>query len=269
MPSPPVKPASRRITGWACMLALTCGASVGCASEVGVPHPAPATTTIPPAGPVTLSGWKLTLPVAGPKGHAAIVDPAAPTPPWLVLDPSGGLSLWAPVAGSTTPNSSHARTELDNLTPFRAATGRHVLTASVTVTQLPRAKPDVIVGQIHGADAISSIPFVLLHDNGGAIGVAVKQQQSGPQATSVSLLTNVPLGSPIGFTISDNGDGSLAFTATADGRTATASPPVPAAFRGAPVRFQAGAYQQADSTTGSAAPDDGARVTFHTLTVSP
>jgi hypothetical protein len=128
---------------------------------------------------------------------------------------------------------------------------------------------DVIVGQIHGADAISSIPFVLLHDNGGAIGVAVKQQQSGPQATSVSLLTNVPLGSPIDFTISDNGDGSLAFTATADGRTATASPPVPAAFRGAPVRFQAGAYQQADSTTGSAAPDDGARVTFHTLTVSP
>jgi hypothetical protein len=92
-----------------------------------------------------------------------------------------------------------------------------VLTASVTVTQLPRAKPDVILGQIHGADAISSIPFVLLHDNGGAIWVAVKQQQSGPQATSVSLLTNVPLGSPIDFTISDNGDGSLAFTATADG----------------------------------------------------
>lgn len=269
MPSRRTKPVSRRITAWACTLALTCGASVGCGSEAGVPHPAPAATTARPVGPVALSGWKLTLPVAGPKGHAAIVDPAVPTPPWLVLEPSGGLTLWAPVAGSTTPNSSHARTELDNLTPFDAATGRHVMTASVTVTQLPRAKPEVIIGQIHGADAISSVPFVLLHDDRGAIGVVVKQQQSGPDATSIPLLTGVPLGRPIAFTISDNGDGSMAFTATADGRTATGSAPVPAAFRGAPVRFQAGAYQQADSATRSATPDDGARVTFHTLTVRP
>ncbi|MBV9922907.1 MAG: polysaccharide lyase family 7 protein [Pseudonocardia sp.] len=234
-----------------------------------MPHPVPATTTAAPTRPVALSGWKLTLPIPGRKGHAAIVDPAAPTPPWLILDPSGGLTLWAPVAGSTTPNSSHARTELDHLTPFDAATGRHVLTASVTVTQLPRAKPEVIIGQIHGAGVISSVPFVLLHDDRGAIAVVVKHQQSGPDATSVPLLTGVPLGRPIDFTISDNGDGSLTFTATADGRTATASVPVPEAFRRAPVRFQAGAYQQADSTTDSAGSDDGARVTFHTLTVSP
>lgn len=243
-------------------------AAVGCASEPGSQHPTPAPAAVaPPTGPVVLSGWKLTLPVAGKKGDAAIVDPAAPTPPWLVTDPNGDVTLWAPVAGSTTQHSSHTRTELDSLTPFRAGTGRHVLTASVTVTQLPRDKPEVIVGQIHGADAISSVPFVLLHDDGGAVGVVVKQNRSDPQGTHLALLTDVRLGTRFDFTISDNGDGSLSFTATADGRTATANAPVPAAFHGAPVRFQAGAYQQADSTTRGAAPDDGARVSFHALTV--
>ena len=113
-------------------------------------------------GPVTLDGWKLTLPVVGRKGDAATVNPAAVSPPWLQADRHGGLTLWAPVAGATTPNSGHTRTELDSLTPFLAGVGKHVLTASVTVAQLPRAKPDVIIGQIHGSDAISSVPFVML-----------------------------------------------------------------------------------------------------------
>lgn len=256
-----------RLPAWACAVALIATAAVGCTGEPGSPHPAPAPAAVaPPTGPVALSGWKLTLPVAGKKGDAAIVDPAAPTPPWLVTDPNDDVTLWAPVAGTTTPNSSHARTELDSLTAFRAGAGRHVLTASVTVTQLPRDKPEVIVGQIHGAAASSSVPFVLLHDDRGAIGVVVKQNRSDPQGTHLALLTDVRLGTRFDFTISDNGDGSLSFTATADGRTATANAPLPAAFHGAPVRFQAGAYQQADSTTGGAAPDDGARVTFHALT---
>ncbi len=45
-------------------------------------------------------------------------------------------------------------------------------------------------------------------------------------------------------------------------------PPVPAAFAGAPVRFQAGDYQQADSAGGGAG-GDGARLTFHALSVGP
>lgn len=253
------------------MVALTGGVLAGCAGQAGVPHPAPPTVEGQPApnGPVALSGWKLTLPVAGRKGDAAIVDPAASTPPWLVVDADGGVSFWAPVAGSTTAHSTHARTELDSLDPFTAGSGRHVLTASVTVTQLPKEKPDVIVGQIHGSDAISSIPFVLLHDDGGTVGVVVKHQRSGADADQLPLLTGVPLGTPFAFTITDNGDQTLTFTATSDGRTATASARVPSAFLGAPVRFQAGAYQQADSAHGGSGPDDGARVTFHALTIGP
>ena len=43
---------------------------------------------------------------------------------------------------------------------------------------------------------------------------------------------------------------------------------MPAAFAGAPVRFQAGDYQQADSAGGGAG-GDGARLTFHALSVGP
>ena len=45
--------------------------------------------------------------------------------------------------------------------------------------------------------------------------------------------------------------------------------PLPAAFRGATVRFQAGAYQQDSSGTTAPGPDDGARVTFSALSAGP
>ena len=252
-----------RIFRWIALVGLVC-ATAGCA-VTGTPHPAAGTPAAPavPTGPVTLSGWKLTLPVAGRKGDAETVDPAAVSPPWLVADGRGGFTMWAPVAGVTTPNSGHARTELDSLSPFLAGVGNHVLAASVTVAQLPRAHPDVIIGQIHGSDAISSVPFVMLHDDNGKIDVVVKQQQSGPSGVTVPLLSEVPLGTRFAFSISDDGNGTLTFTATAGGRTATGTAAVPAPFNGAPVRFQAGDYQQAEA--GGAPTDDGARVTFHAL----
>ena len=178
------------------------------------------------------------------------------------------MTLWAPVTGTTTPNSSHTRTELDNHTPFLAGVGRHTLAATLAVTQLPTERPDVIVGQIHGSDTISSIPFVLLHYENGQIGVAVKQARSGSDSTNLPLLDKVPLNTLFGYTITDNGDETMTFTATSDGHTATATARIPPTFIGASVRFQAGAYQQADSTTGGSGPDDGARVTFHALAVS-
>jgi hypothetical protein len=262
-------PEFRRKAAWGCAVALLGAGAVACSTEAGTPHPSSASPSAPAAvnGPVALSGWKLTLPVVGKKGNAAGVNPATPMPPWLIAEGNGTMTMWAPVGGSTTPNSSHTRTELDNLTSFNAGSSKHLLTATVTVTQLPRETPDVILGQIHGSDDISSVPYVMLHDNDGAIGVVVKQKQSGSESAKYPLLDNVPMGTSFRFTISDNGDGSLTFTATSGDKTATANAPVPAPFSGATVRFQAGAYQQADSTGGGAATDDGARVIFQELTV--
>jgi hypothetical protein len=94
---------------------------------------------------------------------------------------------------------------LDSLTSFNAGARRHVLTAAVMVTQLPKENPDVLLGQIHGADALSSIPYVMLHDKDGAIGVVVKQQQSGSASAKYPLLDNVALGTSFLFTISAHG----------------------------------------------------------------
>ena len=175
---------------------------------------------------------------------------------------------WAPGEGATTKNSDHARTELNSLAPFASGTARHSLTATVTVNQVPTEVQDVIIAQIHGSDDISSVPYVMLHWADSELKVVVKQAQAGSAAKDYPLTSNVPLGAPFDIGITDNGDGTMTFTANHDGDTPEATAPVPAAFSGATVRFQAGAYQQAVSAGTTAAPDDGAKVTFSALTVN-
>ena len=121
------------------------------------------------------------------------------------------------------------------------------MTASLTVAQVPTEVPEVIVGQIHGAADISSVPFVMVFYDGGTVKAVVKQEQSGNAHTDVPLLDGVPVGAPFDYSITDGGDGTLTVTATYQGRTVSGSAPMPAAFAGATVRFQAGAYQQAPS----------------------
>ena len=226
-----------------------------------------AAAPVPPAVAAMLDGWELTLPVAGAKGDAEVVNPARVSAPWLTVS-GDDLVFWAPVNGVTTKTSEHARTELDRLENFAAATtGPHTLTASVTVGQVPTAVPAVIVGQIHGAGDISSVPFVMMFYDNGAVKAVVKQEQSGDAHTDLPLLPAVPLGSPFEYSITDGGDGNLTVTATFQAQTQSASTPVPAAFSGASVRFQAGAYQQAPSAGNTAAADDGARVTFSAIDV--
>ena len=220
-------------------------------------------------GAVKLDGWKLTIPEASATGTAASVNPVNGAEPWLTRGDNGSVTFWAPVQGATTPNSQHARTELVSLQNFKAGAGPHTLRASVSVGQVPSAKQDIILGQIHGADDISSVPFVMLHYDAGQIRVVVKQVQSGSTSAKYPLIAGVPLNSPFEFTISDTGNGNLSFTAThgSDSRTATAAIPTP--FHGATVRFQAGDYQQAESGGGgpgtASTGGDGARVTFFAL----
>ncbi|HTK64463.1 MAG TPA: polysaccharide lyase family 7 protein [Pseudonocardia sp.] len=210
-----------------------------------------------------LAGWKLSIPETNSKGDAASIQPATTRAPWLSEGPDGGLDFWAPTQGATTKNSTHPRTELQSLTTFDAGTAPHTLSASLTLTQLPRDGRGIIVGQIHGADDISSVPYVMLRVQDNALRVVVKQVQDGDAHIDYPLLDGVGLNSSIDYTITDRGDGTMTFAATGNGVTRQAEAPVPAAFRGATVRFQAGDYQQADASAG---PQDGGRVVFHRLT---
>ena len=254
-------------------LVIAVGIVAACSTSTPAPPPAPAPAPAPappsaaPAPP-TLDGWKLTLPTVNEKGNAAIVEPAVATPPYLTTDPAGALVFWAPVQGATTKNSDHARTELDSLTNFGAGTEKHALTATVTINQVPTEVNDVIIAQIHGADDISSVPYVMLHYMDGALKVVVKQEQKGSAAQSIPLTGDVPLNQPFDIGISDNGDGTMTFDASFAGDTPQATAQVPAAFSGQTVRLQAGAYQLAFSPGSTAAADDGAKVTFTQLNIS-
>jgi hypothetical protein len=232
-----------------------------CASQPKTPEP--------PSVLVPLDGWQLTLPVANrDSGDADTVNPARISPPWLTTADGGGMTFWAPVDGATTPNSAHARTELVRKDTFKAGQDAHAMTATLSVAQLPIEDPDVIIGQIHGAGDIKSVPWVMLHYFDGAIKVVVKQAQSGDAAITYPLSDNVPLNTPFTFHITDGGDGNLTFALDADGHTTSATAPVPPPFAGATVRFQVGAYQQAEASGASAAPDDGARLTFTAITTT-
>jgi Alginate lyase len=250
-----------------CVLIAAACVLAACSTSSPPPPPPPAPPAPAVPGAPTLDGWKLTLPTANAKGDAAIVDPARPSPPYLTTDAAGALVFWAPVNGATTKNSDHARTELNSLTNFTVGTGKHSLTGSATVNQVPSDAKDVIIAQIHGADDISSVPFVMLHWNDGELKVVVKTVQKGSASQDYPLTSGIPLGAKFDFGITDNGDGTLAFTANYNGDTPQATGPLPPAFYGATVRFQAGAYQQS-LLLGTAGPDDGARVTFSALTAS-
>lgn len=222
-----------------------------------------------PTGPqdAEIPGWRLSLPEENDDGNARTVDPAVLSPPYLIREQGGELTFWAPVEGATSRNSDQARTEISSNENFAAGSAVQELRASVAVAQVPPESQDVIIGQVHGADDLISVAFVMLHYTGGAVHVVVKHQHEGDESTDLPLLTGVPLGAPIDFTMRDNGNGSLTFAATQGAQQASVDTPLPPAFSDATVRFQFGAYQQ-DGSDSEPGPADGARVTFSSVTTT-
>jgi hypothetical protein len=244
----------------------TSGGGAGLGLDVGVGGP-----EVAHAG-VDLADWKLTIPEANDKGHAASVAPTdASAGRWLTKDEQG-LHMWAPVNGTTTPNSQHTRTELVSLHTWSAGkAGRHTLRARLMIQQAPSSRQDIVVGQIHGADTISSSAFLLIHYDAGGVRVQIKQALSpSHESKSYPLLAGVGLNSWFDYTITENGDNTVTVSLTHGADTKTANYPIPGVFQGQTVRFQAGDYQQAESSGGSAdassvGQGDGSRVTFAAL----
>ena len=243
------------------VLANTGGGRESRTATPATPAPPPSLAPLSPNG-IDLTGWKLSIPEANDDGDAASITPAALKAPWLTPAPNGGLMFWAPTAGATTKNSDHPRTELQSLSYFQAGSGVHTLSASLTLLQLPKDGGGIILGQIHGADGISSVPYVMLRVQDNKLRVVVKQEGKGSKLINYPLLDNVGQNSQLDYTIADLGNGSMTFSATYNGQTRQTTAPVPAKFVGKTVRFQAGDYQQANESAG---PQDGGRVLFHRL----
>ncbi|MGE7433827.1 polysaccharide lyase family 7 protein [Kitasatospora sp. NPDC001175] len=200
------------------------------------------------AAAVPLDGWDLILPVDAAGGtsgdHAAILRPAAPASPYLTREPDGSLNFWAPSVGATTASSRHPRTELVGRDSWTVGTRKRTLAATVRIGQVPGSTRDVIVGQIHGAGEDGSVPLVMLHYDDGVVRVTVKD--AADRSTVHQLLTGVGLDTAFSYTLADNGNGTLTFTARVGaGNAVRKTVPVPAAYRGTRVRFAAGDYEQA------------------------
>jgi hypothetical protein len=237
-----------------------------CASSVlGLPTSNAATTAAP-----SLDGWRLTLPVdssGGTAGSAAVLNPATLRPPYLSRAADGSLDFWAPTVGATTSHSGSPRTELIDNTGFKSGTsGAHTLAATVIVGQVPQTSQTIIVGQIHGGADLSSDPYTMLYYSGGTVHVKVNQQlASGNNYRDYPLLKNVGIGNAFSYTITDEGDGTLHFTATYNGSTQQQTAPVPSVWSGKDVRFQAGDYEQ---LKGDPSEGDGGSVSFSELGAS-
>jgi hypothetical protein len=250
------------------ILAVALATTAILAAAPGAPAAQPA-LVVQPAATVSLSGWKLTLPVnssGGQSGASVTVDPAAVTPPWLVRNSSGTLTFWAPTKGATTPNSAHPRTELVRTTDFTAGSGSHTLSADVTMQQLPAGSDDIIIGQIHGSGDNSSVPLLMLHYTSGKVWVAVRNNPTVAGTTTATLLTGVPMNSAFAFHITANGTSLTSdITVTSTGATATRTISLNSSFSGMAVRWQAGDYQQTDANTSAT---DGGKLTLNYLTAN-
>lgn len=256
------------------LVLIPCGITVASqlasdASPAAQTQPPP-TTAATAATPPALDGWRLTLPVddsGGTDGGAAVLNPATLDPPYLNRAADGSLDFWAPTTGATTSHSGSPRTELIDNTGFTAGnSGVHTLAATVTVSQVPSTSKTIVVGQIHGSGSLTSDPYTLLYYADGRLHVKVNQQlESGGNYLDYPLLTDVGLGTQFSYTITDRGDGTLHFTATANGTTQEQTAPIPDVWSGSDVRFQAGDYEQ---LKGDPSDGDGGRVNFAALTAS-
>jgi alginate lyase len=243
--------------------ALSFFTTIGSASAAPTPS---SPSLLSPAATVSLSGWKLTLPVDSSGcqcGSATEVNPAAVTPPWLVRNSDGSLTFWAPTKGAHTPNSLHPRTELVSLADFTAGSGTHTLKGTFSIQKLPSAN-DIIIGQIHGGGSSSSIPLLMLHYRQGTIDVVTRQSPTTGGSSDTTLLTGVPMNTAFSYTITQSGTKFLV-SVVYGSKTGHTTIAVPSAFKGVDVRFQAGDYQQTDANQSST---DGGRLTVTALSAS-
>ncbi|MFC0548101.1 polysaccharide lyase family 7 protein [Kutzneria chonburiensis] len=224
------------------------------------------------AAAVSLSGWRLTLPVdsAGRQsGASSTVSPAKVTSPWLTRTASGALAFFAPTKGAHTPNSPHPRTELVSDNDFAAGSGTHSLSATMIMQQLPSAQ-DIIIGQIHGGGPISSVPLLMLHyrhtsadaPDSGRVTLTIRKNPTVSGSDLSTVLTAVPMNAPFSYTITESPSG-FTVTATSAGRTGKQTVALNPSFQGKDVRFQVGDYQQTEANNSAT---DAGKLTITALT---
>ena len=142
-------------------------AATGEATTPGRPAPGSA---VRPSQLLDLRNWYLTLPTgsAGQPDTVEQPDLDAYSSSFFQVDPQrDGVVFTANAGGVTTKNSTYPRSELremngDQKASWSNRTGAHTLTVRQAVTELPKAKPELVTAQIH--DEESDVMEVRLED---------------------------------------------------------------------------------------------------------
>lgn len=217
------------------------------------------------AAPIDLSHWKLTIPEsAGFSDKPKELDPDALrgySSEWFHAAADGGIVFRAPVGGAHTAHSHYARSELrEQLVPGNnkvnwTSSDHAELNATLKVNEVPPATGRVIIGQIHGKDAVPllKITYERNAENPGGVlygKFVVAPKAEGDEASETNekcvLRTGIPLGETFSYRI-EVADGTLSFSA-GGGQTCSRSL---AAWRGVPLYFKAGVYTLASDGGGA------------------
>lgn len=134
---------------------------------------APLRKLLPHTGPpypseiLDLTNWKVTLPVGNPgrksKQPLEIRQPelaAYRLDPWFMpLPDTRGVVFRAPVNAPTTGDTDYPRSELREMTNggrenavWSSKKGTHTLILDQAITAVPKGKPHIVAGQVHGDD---------------------------------------------------------------------------------------------------------------------
>lgn len=233
---------------------------------------------LPPGSNFDLSTWTLQLPInasgelAGasyeiPNGDltsVAYTNPASPSycngqvTNYFYTGSDGAMTFWATDQGATTPSSSHARSELSQLSRTWFLRGAHKLSVQCKVLQTNTDTGTVCIGQIKGfSPNMTCVMF--FYDNG--LLQARIHTKADESATVYYNYGTVGLGNAFNYTLQAV-DGLV--TVAANGVTNSVnllqSDP---GYATNSLYFKAGAYNQ------SAFPstNDGSRVAFYSLAV--
>lgn len=181
-----------------------------------------------PGGILNLMNWKLTVPLGGDEDDASeIKQPKLSTfqdPRFFHVDATRqGVVFRAAVGGDTTANSEYPRTELREMTAggrkeasWSNRRGTHVMTVQQAVTSTPKAKPEVVVAQIHDGEddvvmvRLNGTQLVVEAEEKGNLGVLEANYVLGTRYTLQISATRS------GITITYNGARTIRYKETGE-----------------------------------------------------
>lgn len=216
---------------------------------------------------IDLATWNLTLPVGEP-------EPTTVQTASLVrgyqdqhfTHINGKVFFWAPVIGSSTRNSTYARSELretfsdGRLKNWTYPGAHHTLRAGITVTQVSSVGK-VVIGQIHAKNSTS--PLLKLeyqYSEKSRTGKVAKVRHNPSDDTHVyTVASNVPLNQRMTYSVTLSAGGSLSIWVDKNNWTAR----MDKSWATQPLYFKAGVYHpdNAGPTT------EGSRATFDKLEI--